>query len=1206
MADEIDIRNALDSDDFVRETEKMRTALGLVALSGEELCASLRSQLQLIGADIETLAARQQQIAQTASGHGFASALREDQALITLLQANYQSLSNEVANLTRNMQEANSAIGDSKSLNRQVEGLGTFTSVVKGVSEGLQGVSGALGIARNTAALFGAESNQLAGILQKLQQVQGIVNGVEQVSNVLRKKSYVQTALMPAVTGAWTRAQTFLNVQLGLSAALSKGLMIGGIGLLIAGIGLLVYKLKDANKEWSAAAEVRKEVQAVSEEATQRTIGEVTALQDLERIASDVNKPLKDRNEAIGKLNALMPEYNGYIDAETGILQSNKQALVDYITALGKVEVVKELSKKNAEDTLKIIQNDQRKAGIQDGTITPKATHLVMGKYIGGQFGGTNFVTSEQEQKAAEANRNEEIRQLEKHNEKIKATIEERNKTIGKLMENAPSLYPSDLPGKKEVKTTAAPAVDLDRIMLDNTLKLEAERLALLEDGKTKRLALIEAERQQKKAALEREYQEQLRGYAARKQAVPEEVHETYRQRDNLIDQQAAKQTSAVEGNYAAQFAERERQLTAILSTEEEKRRAEIQERYDAMRRWTLEAEKNGDITPRQASAHMANIGKAQNKEELGDLVTKYQTREQQIQEIVAQSLEEQKRLRQQGYHDEAVQAARQLDKTVSSMTLEDDSFQKLFGGLDGMAVSEIDNLIAEIQDKLDSGQLQLNEVDTRKVVGGLNKAKQQIISVNPFKGLANSVQDIFKKGSDGAGESTQDIKNKWENLGKSTQGCFDFVNDAIAGCEVLGDTIGDSGKASMQLIQSVTMAGMGLSSAIQSAETASIVLAAISATLTVVGAMFSLFNDDKKHEKRIQALQAEINSLSYSYDRLGRSIQQTYFTNSEAEKNALKEQREAVKKQIAELERKNTFKLYNNEIKELKKELQDLDFKGDVYDQMDAQAENLQAQQAKIQQQIVEEQAKKKTDKGKIADWEKQIQDLKDKEKELERQRIEMLAGTDVKSAIDQFADALTDAYAKGEDGAKALGDTTKKILANAVKEALKKQLLAKGMEEAVNFLGNAMKDGVLSDEDQSEFERLTREAGEKYMAGMKAYDDLFKGDPAEEADKQAEGMRGEISEKITENTASKLEGLFRLGVDLQARLANVGSEQLTVAQSSLVQVADIGRSNIAIEENTRRTADNTDGLRERLDTVATELRAIKNNTTDKQLWQK
>lgn len=105
---------------------------------------------------------------------------------------------------------------------------------------------------------------------------------------------------------------------------------------------------------------------------------------------------------------------------------------------------------------------------------------------------------------------------------------------------------------------------------------------------------------------------------------------------------------------------------------------------------------------------------------------------------------------------------------------------------------------------------------------------------------------------------------------------------------------------------------------------------------------------------------------------------------------------------------------------------------------------------------------------------------------------------------------------------------------------------------------------------------------------------------------DKQASGLRGEISEKITENTASKLEGLFRLSVDLQTRMANVGSEQLTVAQSSLVQVADVARSNIAIEENTRRTADNTDGLRERLDTVATELRAIKNNTASKEVWAK
>lgn len=53
-------------------------------------------------------------------------------------------------------------------------------------------------------------------------------------------------------------------------------------------------------------------------------------------------------------------------------------------------------------------------------------------------------------------------------------------------------------------------------------------------------------------------------------------------------------------------------------------------------------------------------------------------------------------------------------------------------------------------------------------------------------------------------------------------------------------------------------------------------------------------------------------------------------------------------------------------------------------------------------------------------------------------RKQIEMWAGTDIQSAIDDFADALVEAYAQGEDGAKAMGDTTKKVLANAAKRSI------------------------------------------------------------------------------------------------------------------------------------------------------------------------
>lgn len=132
------------------------------------------------------------------------------------------------------------------------------------------------------------------------------------------------------------------------------------------------------------------------------------------------------------------------------------------------------------------------------------------------------------------------------------------------------------------------------------------------------------------------------------------------------------------------------------------------------------------------------------------------------------------------------------------------------------------------------------------------------------------------------------------------------------------------------------------------------------------------------------------------------------------------------------------------------------------------SQKESLREQQELMRQQIQAEKSKKKTDNNKIKEWENQIEEINQQIEDLDQQMMETFAGTDVKSAIDEFADAIVDAYCSGEDAAKALGETTKKVLKNAVVEALKRNFLAKGINDAVEYLGKAMEDGVLSDEER------------------------------------------------------------------------------------------------------------------------------------------
>lgn len=219
-----------------------------------------------------------------------------------------------------------------------------------------------------------------------------------------------------------------------------------------------------------------------------------------------------------------------------------------------------------------------------------------------------------------------------------------------------------------------------------------------------------------------------------------------------------------------------------------------------------------------------------------------------------------------------------------------------------------------------------------------------------------------------------------------------------------------------------------------------------------------------------------------------------------------------------------------------------------------------------------------------------------------------------------DGILSALVGAFKSGTDAAEAFGKSVGNVLEKLGSQIVYTLFFQREFDKLQKDLEDIYsKEGLTEEEiaDQA-FDRVDQFFGEVTHLMPQARDwmekwqskaagsgfEIWAPDEKKDQAQQADGLRGEITEKITENTASKLEGLFRYSVDIQSRIASLGAEQLAAAQSSLVQVADIARSGIAIEENTRRTADNTDGLRERLDTVATELRAIKNNTAGGEVW--
>lgn len=488
-----------------------------------------------------------------------------------------------------------------------------------------------------------------------------------------------------------------------------------------------------------------------------------------------------------------------------------------------------------------------------------------------------------------------------------------------------------------------------------------------------------------------------------------------------------------------------------------------------------------------------------------------------------------------------------------AQILMQTDSWGKLFSDLDALTVDEIDKLITEIQQKMSTADLKLNPADMKAVLDKLDEAKRKILDVNPFKALGNAISSVFKKSESGSKKSSTDIKRDWKNLASATDACFDFVNDAVDSCSVLGDLIGDTGKSTIQMVQGVATAGIAMGAAIKSAEKGSIILAAISIALQAIQWIAGLFNNDDKLEKKIQNIQRDIDALANAFDRLQHAADQTYWVYNDQEAASHEQRMNDIKQQIAALEKQAVvaraswnfvkYAQLTKQIKELKYALEKEEGKGDMFQLYELQKQSLREQQELIKQQIAAEKDKKKTDNDKIAEWEEAIKDIDTQLEDLERDMLETLAGTDVKSAIDEFADALVDAYCKGEDAAKALGEVTKNVMKKAVVEAIKRQFLAKAINDAVLYLGESMKDGVLSDDERRNFENMVNAAGEATNKALGAVGDWIKDI---EEDATEDPLTGAVT-AMSEQTGSVVAGR------LNAFIINQ-TDQTTILRQSLI----------------------------------------------------
>jgi hypothetical protein len=357
-----------------------------------------------------------------------------------------------------------------------------------------------------------------------------------------------------------------------------------------------------------------------------------------------------------------------------------------------------------------------------------------------------------------------------------------------------------------------------------------------------------------------------------------------------------------------------------------------------------------------------------------------------------------------------------------------------------------------------------------RKGIDNVRNSADQ--SETGFNKLANGLKKVFD-----AGSNTKKLQDGLEEIRSG-------LSEVLSVAQFLSDTFSNLGEAFGSdtlsgIAEGINVAMDVLNSAMQGAEAGAIFGPIGSAAGAAIGLVSSLASSiakihDAKNEKRIQKLQDQVDTLDRSYEKLGKSIETAYGKSASS--------------------------------------------------LIEDQNKLLEQQKVLIQNQIKEEQDKKNTDSDRIKEWENQIDEINNLISDNKEKAIDVIFGEDLKSAIDNFAEAYADAWASGENRAKSAKDVVKQMMQQMVTESIKAAIKSSNkMEEIRTKLQQFYADNVLSQWEQDYINNMAEQLQQEIDAQFGWADSLMGESSTTEQKSKAGGF-----ETMSQDTATELNGRF------------------------------------------------------------------------------
>lgn len=813
---------------------------------------------------------------------------------------------------------------------------------------------------------------------------------------------------------------------------------------------------------------------------------EAAKIKSLQDVVANANVAYDERKKALDKLREIVPEYNASLSKEGELVNNNTDAIKDYL-----VQLEKQIKLKAAQEELEEAYKEQRELQREwDSAREDLSLKRTNSAYydkpiidVAGMFGQRDL-------QKAEARFND-----------VDARLTKVNQTIASLNSEIATTSTETNGSTKQFKTFSEQLEAAKNKV--TTLKAELKDLLAGKGNEESFVKAIEDKRKELKAA--EDAYDTLRGidpkskkastssttdYKTKIANEGRELERLYkdmelsiqRARIDAMDEGLEKVLAENELNHKAELEAIERQKEDTLRKIQEREKTIWESENPDWKKKGLTFTPTTTELPKDVASQFDALTKAandrlvtDNKKALDDMLSDYMSYEQKRSKIKEEYDKKRQSLYNedgsfrsgvsQGNVDELNRSETEALKAVDEeFAQREATYQSWMEAIANMTLRQLEAVLAKAEQELAELEQSGDADDSQMAVARakVNTARKKVEKANADNDLTPGKRTI----------------KEWEDLYKTLMEAekeFESVGDAVEG--TAGKIISSAGQimtSTLSMINSIitlaTTSSTGIQTAatasakaIQTVEKASVILTIISAAMQVAMAIINLFNKDDEYQEEIERLQERIDQLQWELENAEASRLNENIDILKLVKSTYAEvTTEVLKLHSAGMSTWGSFYqiigkvIYKEEIlkktsQEIAKTYANLEYTVDKalgekrFDDAKNQLANIAQQQLLIQEQIRNEDAKKKTDHDKIADWERQIIELGEEANKIINDIVEEIMGGSAADLASELGDAFIEAFRAGEDAAEAWGEKVDDIVANVIK----RMLVSKYLEE-------------------------------------------------------------------------------------------------------------------------------------------------------------